>query len=369
MNKPVGLSKDDSLIIKGVAILAMMWHHCFLNESRFSQYDLTFFPFTQSQVINIASFLKICVGLFAFVSGYGLFCSLSKDGPSGVGSAKDMVRWYKTRYIRSFSDYWLIVLLCCVICQLLDGSTASTYFKDSMFTGMLNLVFSVIGVSSILDTPLLVGTWWYMSAALVYILLAPILYWVIRRFSSIACIGIAIVGARVAGGYPGSTHYLTFLPAFIMGMTCANAAFFDRVNKWSDDSPYKKAGLIAFLLATMVFFYKFNLSFSSSKFWDVKWGLFIPIYVLCIVMTVAKVPFLNSMLRFLGEWSAELFLMHTLIRSRYCSAFVYAEGHFALVMVRLIALTLLVALAFRLFKRVIRYDAAISRLLERVSSQ
>jgi len=24
-----GLSKDDSLVIKGVAILAMMWHHCF----------------------------------------------------------------------------------------------------------------------------------------------------------------------------------------------------------------------------------------------------------------------------------------------------------------------------------------------------
>ena len=63
-----GFTKVDSLVIKGVALLAMMWHHCFLSD-RADGYDISYWPLSHGQVIQIASFLKICVPLFAFVSG------------------------------------------------------------------------------------------------------------------------------------------------------------------------------------------------------------------------------------------------------------------------------------------------------------
>lgn len=357
MSKTARLSKNDSLVIKGVAILIMMWHHCFLNEGRFVQYDLSLFPFSQPQILNIASFFKVCVSLFAFVSGYGLYCSLDTNA--------DTLSWYKKRYIRSFSDYWLIVLLACGICQLLNGLTSAVYFEDSAFNGVIYILFSVLGVSSLFKTPLLVGTWWYMSAALVYILLAPLLYWIIKRFSSIACIGVVLVGVRAIGGYPGSTHYLSFLLAFFIGMACANDDFIARISNSIEKSLSKKVLVIGLVVAMTIFCYKFNVMFPTDKFWDIKWGLFVPIYVLGIVITVAKIPYVNNVLRFFGEWSADIFLIHTFVRGHYGLSLVYAEGHFSLVMVRLIALTLLVVLAFRLFKRVIRYDALVSRLIGR----
>ena len=65
-------SKQDTALVKGVAILMMLAHHCFESPYRYAGYELNFFPFTESQTVEIASFFKICVALFAFLSGYGI---------------------------------------------------------------------------------------------------------------------------------------------------------------------------------------------------------------------------------------------------------------------------------------------------------
>jgi len=74
------------------------------------------------------------VSLFAFVSGYGLYCSLRKeyvgDKPE---SPSQLLRWYMTRYIRSFSDYWLVVLLACIVCQAIDGHTYDLFLMSPCF--------------------------------------------------------------------------------------------------------------------------------------------------------------------------------------------------------------------------------------------
>ena len=73
------LTREESSAIKGVAILLMIFHHCFRTEKKFAAYSPIFTAFfTESRVISLAKWAKICVPLFAFVSGYGLLYGYRK---------------------------------------------------------------------------------------------------------------------------------------------------------------------------------------------------------------------------------------------------------------------------------------------------
>lgn len=69
------LDKNSSLALKGIAITLMMIHHNFRNTSLFSSYNVSFYPFNDQSVVSFAYACKICVSMFAFISGYGLYLS------------------------------------------------------------------------------------------------------------------------------------------------------------------------------------------------------------------------------------------------------------------------------------------------------
>ena len=86
-------TKDESIRMKGIAIFALMFHHCFMSRDRFAGYEIVFAPFSESFVVNICAYLKICVPIFAFITGYGLYLSYSK-----VDSRSGTVGWLGKRF-------------------------------------------------------------------------------------------------------------------------------------------------------------------------------------------------------------------------------------------------------------------------------
>lgn len=365
--QPTGLTKNDSQIIKGVAILLMLWNHCFL-PGRFEKYSLTFWPLAQANVEGIAGFCKICVSLFAFVSGYGLYCSLrSLDKRNGL-SSPSVATWYRTRYLRSFSGYWFIVIVAWIVCQCLSGLTVSAYFENgSIFEGLCNMLFDLTGTAAFFGTPKLIATWWYMSAALAFILLAPLIYWLMNRFSDVLCLALVCIATRVTGGFPGSINWLSFLPAFIVGMTCAHGDFFQKVQSFCDSSKIKHAGLVLALIALMPLCYKFSSHFPKKYFWDFSWGYFVIVYVTLIKCSIPYIPFVRQAFAFLGSWSADIFLTHSFLRARYASHIVYAPGPFLLVIVRLLVLSLGICALIRLLKRIVHYDRLVTFVEKRIT--
>lgn len=71
-----GITKKQSALLQGVAILLMIYHHFFNDPSIYG--DGLFF-WNIEWVTALAWFGKICVGLFAFVSGYGMCRSLERS--------------------------------------------------------------------------------------------------------------------------------------------------------------------------------------------------------------------------------------------------------------------------------------------------
>ena len=93
------LSKKDSKMLQGLAVLAMVWLHLFDKESG----DL-FIPliFVGSKPLSflVAQLSDFCVFGFAFVSGYGHMAQSDSQG------------WYRRRLkglLSVFVNYWVIL--------------------------------------------------------------------------------------------------------------------------------------------------------------------------------------------------------------------------------------------------------------------
>ncbi len=343
----------NSAAIKGIAILMMLWHHCFLS-GRFEKYLIIFSPLMESQVINIASFCKICVSLFAFVSGYGLYLSFAKN----LSRGRD---WIQSRLVRLLSGYWFIVLLSWFISLVIDGRTYTFYFDEkNIWLGVWTMFIEFFGLSNFFGLSPFNGSWWYISAAMVFVLLVPLLYKSLTSIGIFNTLALSIIVPRVMGGYFGGTHWMSFLFAFLLGMVVAKSAFFERWTNWNI-SKYMKFLLLFF---ACVFGYKLYYHLPTNLYWEVKYGLIPFLIILFAKEYIIPLPIIGAILEFLGKHSANIWLIHTFIRYHYCEAFIYGMEHFIIVILALLLISLALSIIVEFLKRIIGYEKLINKLLQ-----
>ena len=70
-------SKEDTKVIKGITIILMMMHHLWAFPGRISGGELKYFfeILGQSSISYLGMFSKICVSIFFFLGGYGIYKS------------------------------------------------------------------------------------------------------------------------------------------------------------------------------------------------------------------------------------------------------------------------------------------------------
>ncbi|SFC80182.1 acyltransferase family protein [Butyrivibrio sp. YAB3001] len=216
--------KDDAQALKGIAIIMMIFHHCFSSTELYEKYTISFFPFKENIIVNIAVICKICVALFAFISGYGLIISYEKKKATAS-------RWALSRYIKTFSGFWIIYILLAFVNIIFRSRFLKVYFGHGIWIGIASVFLDFAGFAKLFGTDTLLVTWWYMSAAVVYILLVPLLYkelkdktWIILIFSMFFL--RVILSHTDAGSFTGSNSIYAFIPVFISGSIFATTLFF-----------------------------------------------------------------------------------------------------------------------------------------------
>lgn len=71
------IDKNQSKMLQGLAILLMVYHHLF-GKHVVSSFSLLNTVFNADVEYKIAVFCKICVAIYAFISGYGIYKSISQ---------------------------------------------------------------------------------------------------------------------------------------------------------------------------------------------------------------------------------------------------------------------------------------------------
>ncbi|MDE6110696.1 MAG: acyltransferase, partial [Eubacterium sp.] len=356
-----GLTKKDSLAMKGIAIIIMVFHHLFCEVSRFENYDVSFAPFSQDFVVSVSLMMKICVSIFAFITGYGLLKSIAKT-PLDRSS---VFKWNITRLLKTMSGFYFVYVITFVTTQLLSGLPMKAYFSGSKIKGILYVLADFSGLSALFGTPKLIGTWWYMSAAVIFILLVPIIYSVSKKIGYLPVVAVVIILPRLLNvGYPGGINPYSFILPMVFGMIFSDYNLFEKLNTMKPKN--KTAAYITdfiFFGLSVVFFYFVSINFKTSEAWEILFGVS-PVFFICFCRyCIIRIPVLKTILEYLGKHSFTLFLTHSFIRYTYLNEFTYSFGNFMVIFIVLFILSLLLAVVIDFIKQLVQYDKLINKLI------
>ena len=150
-------------MIQGIAVLLMMYHHFFLDPS-----ELAISYGNIELVKQTAWFGKICVGMFAFVSGYGVFYGFSAlKREQFFTTLRGNYRKTFVRMLRVFGKYWYVLFI----------------FKGIDFIIRKEMFYPVEFWENFFAIKVTYnGTWWYMQQYVLMMLLAPLLHLLLEPF-------------------------------------------------------------------------------------------------------------------------------------------------------------------------------------------
>lgn len=306
------LSKRESQGIKGIAILLMLFHHLFAFPDRIPnniQYS--------NLVTIIAEFGKICVPIFLFISGYGLFKTNKR-------SFSDFVNRIKTFYCH----YWLVFILFIPLCALLGKISITP----------LSLVLNFTGLKTSFN-----GEWWFITIYILLLLITPVMY---KRTSKniliiFACISfIHFIGYRLFS----ATKLFYFIPdltpiiAYAFGFVTAKHEdkLFTIFNNFFKNTKYRYLLPLNLLVATL-------LVLIGSEF-SVLLNIIFPVFIIYFRFIFNFIPFLQKILVELGNRSLYMWLTHTFYCYKLIPNFIYSPKIALLVFLLLLIISYLTSI-------------------------
>ena len=174
--------KYQSDCLKGIAIIMLIAHHCFLGPSRYKGQELIFI-IPESVWNYVALFFKICVSLFVFISAYGLtkkMMSLPKDADSQT-THKFIGNMILSRVIRLLGGFIFVFLLVDIFALFYDPGRLAEIYGSVFPLNMEYYILDMLGLAQLLGTPTFLGTYWYYSLALILIVLVPLFYLLLEK--------------------------------------------------------------------------------------------------------------------------------------------------------------------------------------------
>lgn len=359
------LKKSDSTALKGVAILLMLFHHCFRTADKYAGYDVIFFPLQENWVINIGIYSKICVSLFAFVSGYGLMHGYSRL--LNEGKTNHTAKWIGTRIVSTLSGYWFIAPLAYIVYGFVNGFGYGKW-GENRIEKIVMIFADMAGLSGVMDTTSVNGAWWYISTAIIFVILIPVLVTFMNKFGDLACVLLIFSLPRILGiGFLGGSNTYSFLMVFVIGMLCCKYDFFAKFEKahlLKHDVLNDMVKFCVLLFIILFGIWSFR-KVSLSLFWEYRYAI-IPFFViLFFVEYVFRIRIFKTILEFLGMHSYNIWLVHSFVRD-YLADYVWSVKYFLVVPLVILLISLVISMGINFLKRILGYDEMIKKLVKRI---
>lgn len=306
------ISIQKSNHLKSIAILLMLFLHLF-NRDYLGLYSPLVFVGSKPLVFYIAAFCDICVPVFAFVSGYGLYFKYKKE-PS--------IYWYQNiqRLKRLYLNYWIVLVIFAVIVGYILGVPG--------YPGILSkFIFNVLALD-----PSYNGAWWFLTTYIFFVLTSKVWFRILNRYNPyllFILFGIFYVVAFYFRSYYNFSlenvvakwtayqliNYFFTLFQFMLGAFALKYSWNEKVMSAVHNFKYKKLFLIsAFLLIFLIHSLIINYFIAP----------FISTVFIFIFLQIAPPKSIGIALDFLTPHSTNLWLVHMFIFLIFFEKFVYS---------------------------------------------
>lgn len=355
-------TKEHTMQMKGIAIIILLFHHCFLNAQRWATvpyeklattkgwgyYPISFAPFSSHTIQYLASFSKICVAMFVFMTGYGMWVSYESQKKKTT-----MSNYIKKRMVTLMTGF-LIIFVVTEILAIPTGRFIEVYGHD--FRSVVYMIIDALGLAKLLGTPLFCLTWWYMSLAIVLIMIFPFVHSIMEKYQWIVVVASIIVPR--ACGFGQSTDLFRYLLAYTLGMYFAQHDLLARIKeKFMEQNVVGKLlSLIVSLIGLAVIIKCRQNAWIGWKYLDF-WDGFAAMYVIVLsYIYILNGKWIVKGLGFLGKHSMNIFLIHSFYRDVFFHKFTYSFYYAWLDYIVLMAISLVTSIVLDWFKKLIRYE-------------
>lgn len=274
---------------------------------------------------------KLCVAMFVFLSGYGLYRSW-----------RGVVHNY-FRLIRLYANYWIVAAIFIVLSACFFGRGLHDVYQDRW---PMQFLLEIVGIEfSNSFNP----TWWYMGTAVALCVVFPFVRW-LSGVCPAVLLGLSIVFSFLPFR-PGP-----WLAPFAVGVIFAHYNVFDRLNACVR-APGRILDVIGFLGL---------LSYARFVMGDrYDWVLSATIVSLLYVMRwtfVKRGWLLWRLLSILGVYSMNIFLLHTFILAYFFPDF-FRSLHPAVGLLVLTVVSTACAVAIEIIKDKSGFNRIVSKLV------
>ena len=355
-------TKEHTMQMKGIAIIILLFHHCFLNAQRWATvpyeklattkgwgyYPISFAPFSSHTIQYLASFSKICVAMFVFMTGYGMWVSYESQKKKTT-----MSNYIKKRMVTLMTGF-LIIFVVTEVLAIPTGRFIEVYGHD--FRSVVYMIIDALGLSKLLGTPLFCLTWWYMSLAIVLIMIFPFVHSIMEKYQWVVVVASIIVPR--ACGFGQSTDLFRYLLAYTLGMYFAQHDLLARIKEkfMEQNVEGKLLSLIVSLIGLAVIIKCRQNAWIGWKYLDF-WDGFAAMYVIVnSYIYILNGKWIVKGLGFLGKHSMNIFLIHSFYRDVFFHEFTYSFYYAWLDYIVLMAISLVTSIVLEWFKKLIRYE-------------
>lgn len=334
-------TKDHTLMVKGVAIMLLLVYHLFHEQHVLTEMKVNYAPFSENAFLQFAGFGNICVAIFVMLTAYGLSVAVFENDRFDVKEiyGKSLKRFGKL--MLNFSIVYVTANLLCFS----HLNYASLYGEGKQ--GVIMMLCDATGLSAVMKTPMLNGTWWYMKLAYVLIFLVPFLAWCVKKVGNTALL-LAFLAPFVVVFDADIERY------FFVAVFGVVAAYGNWPEKLMNLKIHPVFWWIFAVAGSVLSVLIRQNALVKDWFWNYV-DAFVAFFLIgAIVMTLGTVPVVKTVLKFLGKHSMNIFLVHTffymIVWRKYVYYFEYAIATFVV----LLGISLVYSVLLELVKKVVQ---------------
>lgn len=362
MEKTCRFTKKNTLAVKGIAISFLLFYHCFSNSARMRNMAVSFAPFSQDTAMMIARCMVHCVGMFAFLSVYGLTLSMKSKYPEYDFDGHTATLFVLKRYVKLVLTFLIPFFFCTGVTFVTDTSR----YAGNLWENIISIVMDFFGVGHLFGTQMLVNTWWFLSLEILLIVFMPFVLRFYKKYNWLMIFMFLLPGSFLIEKHVHLTKYLFVVP---FAVWFADQRVLERMKEFKIVKNQAANKIIKFIISTGVIVL-------MLKVWNSQWGLehfefaltgLIPVLIIYWSYEfLLDIPGISHILEFLGKHSANVFYIHTFIRVLWLKKVTYSFGNALLIWLFLMGSSIAISVALELFKKLIHYDHISGKITEQI---
>ncbi len=304
------ISKQDTLVIKGFAICAMLWHHLFSQGGDYCTFTLF-----------LAQIGKVCVSLFLFLSGYGITTQyqnfrLKNHTPKESIIDSNTIQFIGKRFIHFYSSYWVIYIIFVPLGHFFfERNIIDLYDLTNTYKNIAKDVLGIAGYQSYNIT------WWFNKLIIKLWIAFPLLYFLISKLKIAIPLLLFLCTWSFFPCFSNDRDLIEY--TFIFSLGIFSSLYIKNINVCCNRIPLHT---ITFLASIFCILFTLNRQFCYVPFFvGTKMdALLAPL--ICILFVVINKSFNIKFNPFfhLGKHATNIYLLHTFIQGYYFKDFIYA---------------------------------------------